>query len=101
MVRSGFCQRSQFRGMEPPVSVGSGHVNLFWGNDQQGQTSCVWQRVDVLAFADAQGGSAKQKKRDVGPQAGGDVQKPGCFELLTRESQVAEEGRRRVAGGTA
>src|SRR5258708_3343431 len=61
----------------------------------------VRQRVDFLAFADAQGGSTKQKKWDVGPQAGGDVQKPGCFELLTRELQVAEERRRRVAGATA
>src|SRR5258708_12882375 len=101
MVRGRFCQRSQFRGMEPPVSVGSGHANLFWGYDQQGQTAGVRQRVDFLAFTDAQGGSTKQKKWDVGPQAGGDVQKPGGFELLTRELQVAEERRRRVAGATA
>src|SRR5258707_10996140 len=101
MVRGGFCQRSQFRGVQPPVSVGSRHVNLFWGYDQQGQTAGVRQRVDFLAFTDAQGGSTKQKKRDVGPQAGGDVQKPGGFEILTRELQVAEERRRRVAGATA
>src|SRR6266481_3757922 len=101
MVRGGFCQRSQFRSVQPAVSVGSGHVNLFWGYDQQGQTAGVRQRVDFLASTDAQGGSTKQKKWDVGPQAGGDVQKPRCFELLTRELQVAEERRRRVAGTTA
>src|ERR1700722_2654791 len=101
MVRRGFCQRSQFRGMQPAVGVGGGDVNVRGGYDQQAQPPGVGERVDFLALADAQGGSAKQEKRDVGPQGGGNLQKPRRFELLPGELQIAQQGRGGVAGATA
>src|ERR1700730_2532549 len=97
MVRGGFCQRSQFRGMQPAVGVWGGDVNVRGGYDQQAQPVGVGERVDFLALADAQGGSANQEKRDVGPQGGSNLQKPRRFELLTGELQIAQEGRGGVA----
>src|ERR1700756_422877 len=101
MVRGGFCQRSQLRRMEPAVRVGSGDVDVFRRDDQQSPARGVRQGVDFFTLADAQGSSSKQEKGNVGPEARGNVEKPGSFELLTGELEIAEECRCRVAGTAA
>src|SRR5260370_26069703 len=101
MVGGGFCQRSQFRGVEPAVGVGSGHVNVLRRNDQQSPARGVRKRIDFFTPADAQRGSAEQEKRDVGPEAGGNVKKPRSFDPLTGELQVAQKSRGRIAGAAA
>src|SRR6202035_3545175 len=101
MVRGGFCERSEFGCMEPAVGIGSGHMNVLWRDDQQRKSRGIRQRIDFLAFANAQCGSAKQEKWDVGPQAGGNIKKTWNFELLTRELQIAQERRCCVAGAPA
>src|SRR5260221_13537178 len=97
MVRGGFCQRSQFWGMQPAVSVRSGNVDLFGRDDQQGPPRCVRQRGDFFTFADTQCRAAKQKKGNVCTEAGGNIEKTRCFDLLTRELQVPKQRRCRIA----
>src|SRR5580692_2980600 len=101
MVRGGFCQRSQFGGMEPAVGIGCGDMNVFGRDDQERPAGGVRERIDFFALADAQRRSAKKKKGDIGAKAGGNVKKAGSFDLLTGELQIPEERRRRVAGAAA
>src|SRR5580704_1269009 len=101
MVRGGFCQRSQFGGMEPAVGVGCGDMNVFGRDDQERPAGGVRERIDFFALADAQRRSAKKKKGDISAKAGGNVKKAGSFDLLTGELQIPEERRRRVAGAAA
>src|SRR5260221_1352968 len=98
MVRGGFCQRSQFRGMQPAVSVRSGDVDVVRRDDQQGPPRGIRQRVDFFAFAATQCRAAKKKKGNVRAEPGGDIEKARRFKLLTRELQVPKQRRCRIAG---
>src|SRR5882757_3157177 len=101
MVRGGFCQRSQFRGVEPAVSVWRGNVSVFRGDDQERPARGVRERIDFLAPADAQCRAAKQEEWDVCAEPGGSIEKQRHLDLLPRKLQVTEQCRSRITGTPA
>jgi len=101
MVRGGFCQRSQFRGVEPAIGVRRGNVNVFRGDDQERPARGVRYRIDFLALADAQCRAAKQEERDVCAKPGGNIEKQWHLDLLPRKLQVTEQRRSRITGAAA
>ena len=77
MGGSGFCQRGEFRCVEPAISVRSRDVDVCGGDDEQVQFWEVGKRVGFVTFADAEGTTAKKKERDIGSEAGGEVKEAG------------------------
>src|SRR5271157_847607 len=97
MVRRRFCQRSQFRRMQPAVGIRRRHVDLFRRNNQQRALLDVRQRIDFVALAYAQRAPAKQKERHIGAKLRGDLQQPHRLDSLACELQVPQKRRRGVA----
>ena len=87
--------------MEPAIGIRRGHVHVRGRDDQQRTVRCVRKRVDFFALADAEGRATKQKEGYVGAEAGGDIQQTRSFQLLTRQLEVADQGRSGVAGATS
>src|SRR4029077_17134071 len=97
MGRGEFCQRSQFRRMEPAVGICGRHMNVAWRNDQKGELGNVRKGINLIALAEAQGAATEQKKRHVGTEARRNLEEPRGSDLLARESQVPQKRRGGIA----
>src|SRR5271167_1025276 len=98
MGRGGFCQRSQGGSMQPAVGIGSGNVDVCGGNDEDGATRNVRQRVDFFAAADAQGAATEEKEGDVGADRGGDLNEGLLGDGRAGEAEIADQGCGGIAG---
>ena len=76
-------------------------MNVFWGDDEKSELGNVREGIDFVALADAESTTTQEKKRNVGAEAGGNLEKTGGIDLFAGELEVAEKGGRSVAGTSA
>ncbi len=75
-------------------------MNVVGGNDEEREGSNIRERVDFVAFADAQTAATEQEERNISTQAGGDLQEAGGIGFLAHELEVAHERGGRVTGAS-
>ena len=62
----------QRRGVDPAEGIGRGDVDALRGDDEDGVGFDVGERVDFVAFVDAEGAAAEEEEGDVGAERSGD-----------------------------
>ena len=87
--------------MHPAKGVSRPHADFLWNHDQNRQCRDVLERINLIAAVHAQRPPSKKKKRYIRPKRSGDFQHFGSGQLLSRQLQVAEHGRPRIARAPA
>jgi hypothetical protein len=71
------------------------------GDDEDGVSFDVGERVDFVSFIDAEGAAAEEEEGDVGAEGGGDFDEAFEREAFAGELEIAEESSGGVAGTAA
>ena len=66
-------------------------MDVCGGDDEKVQFWEIGKRVDFVAFADAESTATEEKERDVGSEAGGEIEEAGQVDFGIGEAETAEK----------
>src|SRR5262249_40784028 len=91
----------QLCGVQPAIGVGACDVDRLRRNDEQVALGDVWQRVNFIAFSDAERAATLEEEGNVCAEARGNGQKPFPRQSFLDQPQIADQSRGRITGATA
>ena len=91
----------QRRCVDPAKGFRGGDVDTLRRYDEDGVFFDVGERINFVAFVDAEGAAAEEEERDVGAERNGDFDQAFEGDAFTRELEITKERSCGVAGAAA